>query len=83
MLILYDFKCDRCDTVHEALSKRGSNSEFHSVCPSCGEVALRTITPIRFKLEGHSGDFPTAAAKWERQHEKAGREPSETDPSGW
>jgi len=79
MLILYDFKCDQCGKVQERLVLRDTDA----VDCSCGDTAFRTITPIRFSLEGHSGDFPTAASKWERQHEKAGREPSETDPSGW
>ena len=82
MLILYDFKCDKCGETEELLlpRHRADDTPKHKYC---GGTLTRIITPIRFKLEGHSGHFPTAASKWERQHEKAGREPSETDPSGW
>ena len=80
MLILYDFKCHDCNSTQEVLVLR--DTDF-VVCKECQGNMTRAISPIRFKLEGHSGHFPTAASKWERQHEKAGREPSETDPSGW
>ena len=79
MLILYDFKCEDCGKVVEDLVLRDTDA----IACSCGDTAYRVISPVRCKLEGHSGHFPTAASKWERQHEKAGREPSETDPSGW
>lgn len=37
-------------------------------CGECGEDAKRVITPIRFKLDGTSGHFPTAADKWAKRH---------------
>jgi putative FmdB family regulatory protein len=80
MLILYDFRCPHCGNEEEALVQRDSK-EIR--CGQCTNPSDRVITPIRFSLEGHSGHFPTAASKWERQHEKAGRMPSETDPDGW
>ena len=83
MLILFDFKCTKCDHVHEKLVNRNKRGFKIQDCPKCDGVAERVLSPIRCKLEGHSGDFPGAALKWERQHEKAGKAPSETDPSGW
>ena len=40
-------------------------------CGECNLDAKRIISPIRCQLEGVSGDFPDAAAKWARRHEKA------------
>ena len=45
--------------------------EIH--CRQCGEPAQRIITPVRSKLEGISGDFPTAYANWSKVHEQANR----------
>ena len=41
------------------------------VCPICGDVAHRVISKPRFKLDGVSGAFPTAADKWARDHIQA------------
>ena len=43
-------------------------------CTVCGTPAVRIISAPRIKLEGWSGHFPTAASKWERQHENAAKE---------
>jgi putative FmdB family regulatory protein len=78
--LLLDFKCTVCTHRHEALV----DSDVRvSECPECGAEAKRVISPVRCNLEGISGHFPDAAEKWKRQHEKAGRMPSETHPDGW
>ena len=71
MLILHDFRCKSCATVFEKLVER-KERDNPVACKSCGEPSNRIQAPVRFKLEGHSGHFPTAADKWARQHEKAG-----------
>jgi hypothetical protein len=38
-------------------------------CPLCGKPAMRKIPAPRSKLEGFSGDFPSAADKWEKRRE--------------
>lgn len=70
MAILFDFKCDNCDTIFEEYV---SLSDKTCSCPKCESTAQRMISPVRSKLEGVSGDFPGAAMKWTREHEKAGR----------
>jgi hypothetical protein len=42
-------------------------------CGECGQEAKRIISPIRVSLEGTSGDFPSAADKWAKRHEKAAK----------
>lgn len=41
------------------------------VCPICAEASQRVISPVRSKLEGITGDFPTAYSAWERKHKEA------------
>jgi len=80
MLILFDFKCDKCQHVEEKLV-------HHEVkignCSECHGKSLRMISPVRSQLEGISGHFPDAADKWAKSHETEGRKPSESNPSGW
>lgn len=45
-------------------------------CPMCDLDAQYMVAAPRVKLEGVTGDFPTAADKWTKLHEKeAAREP--------
>ena len=39
------------------------------VCRACGGAAARLLSAPRISLEGLSGDFPTAADKWEKRRE--------------
>ncbi len=78
MKILFDFKCPEGHITERLVPREQKNDVCH-----CGEVSSRMISPVRCKLEGLSGHFPGASIKWERQHEKAGRQPSDTDPNGW
>jgi len=58
---LFDFRCSACDTIEEYfvdVEKSGNPR-----C-KCGSETTKVIRPIRFDLEGISGDFPTAADKW-------------------
>ena len=80
MLILYDFKCEDCDHTEERLVVMDLRV---TECEECHGRSKRQISPVRSQLEGHSGHFPTAASKWERQHERAGKRPSESHPDGW
>lgn len=66
---LNDFRCEN-QHVFEALV----GTEIDTVRCSCGSPARKIISPVRFKLDGTSGDFPTAADKWARMHEDATRE---------
>jgi len=81
MLILYDFKCDKCGEVEELLLHMRHRNDHPN--HKCGGSMTRVISPVRSNLEGLSGHFPDAADKWAKRHEKAGRQPSETHPKGW
>ena len=61
---LYDFKC-AAGHVSEHLV---TTDETQLRC-ACGEIARRIISPVRCKLDGF-GDFPGAANRWAKQHEK-------------
>lgn len=39
-------------------------------CGECGSEAKRIISPVRCKLDALSGDFPDAARKWAKMHER-------------
>jgi putative FmdB family regulatory protein len=80
MLILYDFKCEECDHTEEKLVVMDLRVQE---CEECHGRSKRVISPVRCHLEGHSGDFPSASAKWEREHEKQGRKASESHHEGW
>ena len=69
-MILYDFKCAECGEVSEHFAKIATKT----VQCDCGGEAVKIITPVRFKLEGVSGHFPSAAMKWDRVHEVGGRQ---------
>jgi len=64
-MILFDFRCAN-GHVHEELVP----STYWSVpCDQCNQPANRIITAVRSQLDGISGDFPTASAKWEKRRE--------------
>jgi len=68
-LILYDYRC-ACGHEFEGFAHIG---DYTAKCGQCGGNASRLISAPTIKLEGWSGDFPTAAAKWTKMHEKAGK----------
>ena len=37
-------------------------------CPDCNKLSGFIISSPQFVLEGVSGDFPTAAASWDKRH---------------
>ena len=65
---IFDARCTECNTVFEVFDYLDA-----PVGCSCGAVAKRIISPVRCKLDGTSGDFPGAAIKWAREHERAAR----------
>lgn len=68
MLIVSDFKCQKCDSlIVDKLHKSGVDVP----CPDCGGETKRLLAAPRSKLDGTSGDFPGESMKWARKHEKA------------
>ena len=64
-LRLFDFRCAK-GHVHELLVPETARMRD---CPTCGRVADRMIAAPRAQLDGCSGDFPSAAMKWEANRE--------------
>lgn len=66
---MFEFVCDN-GHIHECLI----DSEVREKeCPVCGNVATRIMSAVRCELEGITGDFPGAYAKWNRVHQEAAR----------
>ena len=60
----FDFLCED-DHVHEAFVE----SEVRTIsCKTCSKDAHRMVSSPAIKLEGWSGSFPGAAAKFDRIH---------------
>jgi hypothetical protein len=62
---VFDFRC-----IAGHISEHFVEAETRAVqCPDCDQLALRQIAAPRAKLEGITGDFPSAADKWTRNRE--------------
>lgn len=61
---LFEFKCVPCNEVFEEYTEY----KKVSTCPTCGSDADKIISAPRIYLEGITGDFPGAAASWEKKH---------------
>lgn len=68
MKFLNDYRCVTCGEVFEELAEMS-----HEVRCKCGSKATRLISPVRTHLDALSGDFPGAAMKWAKEHEKAAK----------
>jgi len=66
---LYDFRCVTSPS-HITEEFTDFDSGFTPRCKECGSETKRVISPVRFDLEGLSGDFPTAADKWVKKREE-------------
>lgn len=65
---LFSFQCTSCHSIYDEYTEYKQTSS----CPSCGNEANKIITSPTIKLEGITGAFPGAAAKWERMHKSMG-----------
>ena len=64
---IWDYRCNQCTHTFEKLSR-----EWETIpCPRCGAEAQRLISAPAIQLPGWDTGFPSAAHKWEKQHEKA------------
>lgn len=64
MLKMYDFVC----VCGQRTEKLVGYETTQVPCGGCGEIALKAISAPKFKLEGWSGNFPSAANQFDRIH---------------
>lgn len=74
MIRVFDFECDT-GHLNEVFC---DDKIWTAECPICGGVAHRLISKPSFKLDGISGNFPTASDAWARKHEEAARVANKT-----
>ena len=67
--ILRDFRCKVCDREYERFIDTG----VHYIQCECGEKAHRLIGMPKVNLEGITGAFPDAHAKWAKVREDNAR----------
>lgn len=60
---MFEFVCEE-GHISEALVDEAIRE---LACRACGKQATRIVSAVNMKLEGISGDFPTAYAGWERK----------------
>ena len=76
---IYDYKCQNCSHLFEAMVPISDRDKYQQ-CPNCkAEFGKHLITPVNFHLPGHRMDWPTAADKWTREHERAARKGKEKE----
>lgn len=62
-MILFSFECKDCG-VFDKFTKYTTTTD----CPTCGKESKKILNTPTIKLEGISGDFPDAHAKWAKKH---------------
>ena len=60
MKVLNDYRCHACNNV----SERFIDASIFEIPCECGGISRKIIGMPRIELEGISGDFPGAHAKW-------------------
>ncbi len=66
--MLYEYTCPEHGTFEHYC--RLNDREAPKPCPKCQVLSPFKISAPRSKLEGISGDFPTAADQWAKKHER-------------
>lgn len=64
--MIYEYRC-KTHGKFEYMCKL-NDRQAPKPCPICDEVSEFVISSPSFSLEGVSGDFPTAAAQWDKRH---------------
>ena len=69
-LRVFDFRCVKGHVYEHMI-----DVETRTVkCKTCGRPAQRMLAAPRSQLDGCSGDFPSAAMKWEKKREEKMRQ---------
>jgi PHP family Zn ribbon phosphoesterase len=61
-LKLFDFVCAKGHTTEKLVN----DANLAVQCNTCGALAYKGVSAPRFKLEGFTGNFPTAYDRWEQ-----------------
>lgn len=69
MRVLFDSRCASCGNIDEVFGNKSDSCR----CTKCNSVSQAIISPVRSMLEGLTGDFPGAAYRWQREHERAAK----------
>lgn len=69
MIRVYEYTCP----THGKFEQFALGRKEYVLCPECGEVSEPALSAPRSKLEGITGDFPTAADAWARKHVEAAK----------
>ena len=65
----YEYRCSDCGEVTDDLRKVDERLD-DMVCHACSGKAKFIISTPQIRLDGCSGDFPTASDRWERIHKQ-------------
>lgn len=65
---LYDYYCEKCDDVFEALVK--IDTRMNQPCPECKSMSHMKMSAPRIALDPISGDFPGATFQWEKRRKQ-------------
>lgn len=68
-LRIFEFVCDNSHVTERLVKDDVREVE----CAVCGSLASRIVSAVRCNLEGITGDFPGAYAKWNNVHREASR----------
>lgn len=68
-LRLFDFRCTECNKIQEKYTE----ADVTHVGCDCGASAARIISGGKFILPGNDTAYPTAHARWVKEHESAGK----------
>lgn len=66
---MYEFVCDSGHITEKFIDE----SEHTVECAVCGSASTRIMSAVRCSLEGITGDFPGAYAKWNKVHREANK----------
>jgi len=68
---MYEYKCTTCDGVSERIVPLRDRTNTNE-CPDCStKTAEFIISAPQIKLEGITGDFPTAYDRWNKRHKNS------------
>ena len=62
---IYEFVCT--GEENHLFEKYTDENNRSVICPQCGELSNRIISPVRCELDGCSGDFPGASISWAKK----------------